>query len=327
MTKKISVVLTTYKSNLGFLEKQLESIKNQTVKPSEVIIIDDFSCDNTVKFVQSYIGLNNLDSWFLFSLEKNEGYKKAFKKGIEIAYNHNPDGFIFMADHDDIWMLDKIEKMMNVMNNKPEVILLGGNSIPIDTDDKVISNSFITSVEDLEIIDAKENLYRFSFDNLLKGGRFQGCVSCFKSELVPLFLEHFTETLPHDYQLDVAACNKNGLFYLNDCVVHYRLHENQQIGVGKGPDINTYEGKLFQVTEMLEFYSSVSELIGIYEVKNKVLVDMTKIFKARKNILLNWNFFISFCWIFINYIKLKHYGYLGVLVRDTFVKKNDSSRG
>lgn len=327
MTKKISVVLTTYKSNQVFLEKQLESIKKQTLKSSEVIIIDDFSCDNTVRFIESYISSNNLKSWLLFPLDKNVGYKNAFKKGIEIAYTHNPDGFIFMADHDDIWMLDKIEKMMKVMNKNPEVILLGGNSIPIDSDDKIISNSFITGVEDLEIIDAKEKLYRFSFDNLLKGGRFQGCVSCFKSELVPLFLEHFTESLPHDYQLDVAACNKKGLFYLNDCVVHYRLHENQQIGVGKGPDISTYKGKLFQVNEMLEFYTRVADLVESYRVHNKVLMDMTEIFEARKNILLNWSLVSSFCWVFINIKKLKYYGYLGVLVRDVFAKKSNSSRG
>lgn len=51
---KVSVVMTTY-NGIRFLKEMLDSLKNQTRKIDEVIICDDRSTDNTVKFINEYI--------------------------------------------------------------------------------------------------------------------------------------------------------------------------------------------------------------------------------------------------------------------------------
>ena len=45
---KISVVMTTYNGEKHII-KQLESLKDQTKKPDEVLIFDDQSMDRTVR--------------------------------------------------------------------------------------------------------------------------------------------------------------------------------------------------------------------------------------------------------------------------------------
>ena len=50
----ISLVMTTY-NGLKYISEQLESIKNQTVLPDEVLIYDDRSTDGTYEYVQEYI--------------------------------------------------------------------------------------------------------------------------------------------------------------------------------------------------------------------------------------------------------------------------------
>ena len=50
----VSVVIATYNGE-KYIVKQLESIRNQTRKPDEVIIVDDRSNDNTFKIVKEYI--------------------------------------------------------------------------------------------------------------------------------------------------------------------------------------------------------------------------------------------------------------------------------
>ena len=50
----ISVALTTYNGEKYIIEL-LDSIKNQSVLPDEVIIVDDVSTDNTVKIITQYI--------------------------------------------------------------------------------------------------------------------------------------------------------------------------------------------------------------------------------------------------------------------------------
>ena len=71
--EKISVALATYNGE-KYIEKQLDSIRNQTIKPDEVVIVDDKSSDRTVALINEFIAVNNLVNWKLFVNEKNVGY-------------------------------------------------------------------------------------------------------------------------------------------------------------------------------------------------------------------------------------------------------------
>ena len=51
---KISVVIASY-NGAEFLVEQLESIRNQTMPPDELIICDDRSKDDTVRVAEEYI--------------------------------------------------------------------------------------------------------------------------------------------------------------------------------------------------------------------------------------------------------------------------------
>ena len=53
MKEKISVVMTTYNGQKYLLE-QLESLRNQTFKIDEVIIMDDCSQDETPNLIRKY---------------------------------------------------------------------------------------------------------------------------------------------------------------------------------------------------------------------------------------------------------------------------------
>lgn len=75
--EKISVALATYNGE-KYIEKQLDSIRNQTIKPDEVVIVDDKSSDRTVALINEFIAVNNLVNWKLFVNEKNVGYRKNF---------------------------------------------------------------------------------------------------------------------------------------------------------------------------------------------------------------------------------------------------------
>ena len=51
---KISIVIPTYNEE-GYIARLLESLKQQTIKPHEVIIVDSFSKDNTYGDIKKYI--------------------------------------------------------------------------------------------------------------------------------------------------------------------------------------------------------------------------------------------------------------------------------
>lgn len=96
--EKISVALATYNGE-KYIEKQLDSIRNQTIKPDEVVIVDDKSSDRTVALINEFIAVNNLVNWKLFVNEKNVGYRKNFYNALKKVTGE----VIFLSDQDDEW--------------------------------------------------------------------------------------------------------------------------------------------------------------------------------------------------------------------------------
>ena len=71
---KVSIITPTFNSG-RFLEETLESIKSQTYKNYELIIIDGKSTDKTLKIINKYKNIIN----YCIS-EKDKGIYDAFNK-------------------------------------------------------------------------------------------------------------------------------------------------------------------------------------------------------------------------------------------------------
>ena len=122
MDKRVSVVMTTYNGQ-KYLREQMDSLREQTMPIDEVIIMDDCSTDCTPDLVSSYIKEHDLKDWNLVQNEQNQGWKKNFKSGFDLA----TCDYIFPCDQDDIWHFDKVEKMVECMENNPKIELLAAN--------------------------------------------------------------------------------------------------------------------------------------------------------------------------------------------------------
>jgi teichuronic acid biosynthesis glycosyltransferase TuaG len=113
--KLISVIIPAYNVE-KYIENCLISVFEQSYKNIEVIIVDDFSTDQTVKIAKSFQKkFNNLK---IFSL-KNFGYKK--NSGISIARNLGikfaKGYFIALLDADDLWDKDKLKLQAKFIKN------------------------------------------------------------------------------------------------------------------------------------------------------------------------------------------------------------------
>ena len=117
---KISVVVCTFNGEKYIIE-QLQSIYQQTTMPDEVIIQDDCSTDRTRELIEKFIRNHNLQNeWTLICNKENMGWKKNFMNAISKASGD----LIFLSDQDDIWYLDKIEKMAGICIDNPQIELL-----------------------------------------------------------------------------------------------------------------------------------------------------------------------------------------------------------
>ena len=77
MREKVDILLATYKSNVNYLKKQIDSILNQTYENICLIISDDNSQDEELKKVlEEYAEKDHRIQ--LYFQEKNIGYIKNF---------------------------------------------------------------------------------------------------------------------------------------------------------------------------------------------------------------------------------------------------------
>lgn len=107
----VSIVMANYNGQLNIAEA-IESVLNQTYDELELIIIDDFSDDNSLKIINGY---KKDDTRLVLIINKsNLGSGKSRNKGIFKAKGN----YITFIDSDDLWSFDRLELHLNFMHSK-----------------------------------------------------------------------------------------------------------------------------------------------------------------------------------------------------------------
>lgn len=106
MTLPISVVLCSY-NGARFIKEQVQSICSQTYPVQELIVVDDASTDDTCAIIEE---LGRKDERIrLYRNPANLGFSANFEKALLLASADR----IAIADQDDYWHPEKLEKMIS----------------------------------------------------------------------------------------------------------------------------------------------------------------------------------------------------------------------
>lgn len=208
----VSVCVATY-NGASFIEEQLTSILNQLGEYDEVIVSDAGSTDNTCEIVNS-IGDKRIKQ--IFCHKKCIGVKnQVFAKMDNIRYNFEnalkmaKGDIIFLADQDDIWFPNKVEKMVNALNEASLV------------------------VHDCEVFDGQETLIP-SFMDFFKPtiGKwrtfikpvFMGCCMAFNKNVLIKSLPMPRLHVEHDTYIGLCAYKVGKVKILKEPLIRYRRH-------------------------------------------------------------------------------------------------------
>lgn len=126
------VIITPAKDEAEFISKTIESVINQTLKPVEWIIVDDYSKDATNEIVKSYALKHKMIKVIQTSdnRDRSGGSKvvDAFYNGLEVKETKDYD-FLVKLDADLILPTDYFEKIAECFQQNPKIGLCGGYCI------------------------------------------------------------------------------------------------------------------------------------------------------------------------------------------------------
>lgn len=114
--KKLSIIIPIYNSE-KYLERCLNSIKNQTFKDFEVILINDASIDNSQKIINKYTA----DDARFISISNKENIKQGLCRNLGIEKSDSE--YITFIDSDDWINEETYEKIFNSLKQTPSDII------------------------------------------------------------------------------------------------------------------------------------------------------------------------------------------------------------
>lgn len=112
---KISVIIPVFNSD-KYVFEALQSVFNQTVKPYEVIVIDDGSTDKTAEIIKQFPDIR-------YFYKDHSGIASSLNVGLKEVKGD----LIAFLDADDYWRLDKLENQVSYLSSHPNTKIVFGH--------------------------------------------------------------------------------------------------------------------------------------------------------------------------------------------------------
>lgn len=216
----ISVIISAFNGEKYILQ-QLESILSQTLVPSEILICDDASNDNTVEIIKRFC--NNTDIVIKLVEHKiNEGVRNSF---IELISKTVGDIVLF-CDQDDYWYKNKIEEFVNVFKKDENIAAVLSNA---DIVDENLKKTGVTLWKSLNFVPVTPPNIKYE---MLKRNIFTGMCMAIRKEWAltcPVCSEHML----HDEFFGWCACLNDKAIILDKPLAAYRQHANNVVGINQ----------------------------------------------------------------------------------------------
>lgn len=222
----VSVAMATYNGE-KYIRQQLDSILDQSYKNIEVIVVDDFSTDNTFKTLCDYAAKDERIK--IFSNKINIGVVATFEKCLGLTTGD----FIALCDQDDIFRKDKIELMVRAFEMHPQRDLVLSDLSLIDAENKEIAQS-LWRYQNLKPEEGKP------FRRLVYSNFATGCGMMISRRLLSFCLPFAKNIHMHDWWIAVVSTTTNagGIHLLTEKLTAYRQHGANVLGAKEAKSLS-----------------------------------------------------------------------------------------
>jgi glycosyltransferase involved in cell wall biosynthesis len=204
---KKSVCLATFNGS-KYVESQISSILKQLNRNDEVVIFDDASTDDTLKLIDNFC-----DSRIrVIRSSINTGVVKTFERAI----NNATGDIIFLSDQDDVWLPNKVEKILEVFQEYPDITLVLSDAQIIDSEGQITADSFF-KIRGKFVADPLSNFIK---------SKYHGCTLAFRREMLEVFLPFPADIPMHDIWIGIVNGIYGKAFYIDEPLIQHRRHSS-----------------------------------------------------------------------------------------------------
>jgi len=127
---EIFVVVPSY-NHAPFIEKCLNSIFSQTLRPNKLLVIDDGSSDDSPKLIEKVLRDSPFDTELI--VRENRGLCRTLNEGLTTS---SGEYFAYIGS-DDLWLPNFLAERAKLLDERKDAVLAYGHSYLIDDDNRV----------------------------------------------------------------------------------------------------------------------------------------------------------------------------------------------
>jgi glycosyltransferase involved in cell wall biosynthesis len=201
---KISVIMAVYNAE-KFLDKSIQSVLGQTLRDFELIIINDFSKDSSLRIIKKHQAKDK--RIILINAQRNLGRAKARNRGLKIARGK----YIAILDADDIALPERLERQYGFLEKNNDIFLVGSGALNIDENGNTLKvHKAISNPTKVAAKLAKENcLYHSSI--------------MFRNDGAYFYREKFPYSQDYDLYLRILSDGKK-IANIREPLIKYRIN-------------------------------------------------------------------------------------------------------
>lgn len=226
------MALCTYNGE-RFVADQLRSILAQTYLPAQIVVSDDGSSDDTVAIVRQVFAQ--------FESERSES-----SPVLTVLLNAKPLGvtanferatmactedLIALSDQDDLWMPDRLERMVAQFASDPALTLLHSDARLVDDRGNPLGGNLSAAIG-FGSWERRRIAAGRALDVLLRRNVVTGATTMFRRTLLASAAP-FPAPWVHDEWLAMVAAVVGRVSFLAETLTDYRQHASNQIGAAK----------------------------------------------------------------------------------------------
>jgi glycosyltransferase involved in cell wall biosynthesis len=275
---KVSIIVPNF-NHAPYLKQRIDSILNQTYQDFELIIMDDFSTDNSRDIIDQYGSCTKV-SHIIYN-EKNSGNTfKQWKKGVSLAVGE----YIWIAESDDWCEPTLLETLVDGIEKDPNCAISYCQSYCVTNNNNIRFQSNHNKLS--EIVEGKTYIQKYLS---VPVAIFNASMAIWKRDLFRSVPDELTSfKFCGDWYFWINLCKYGNVHISGKLLNYFRKHENDVSGKAYQSGLNFIEelkiiSWLYQdglITENIYYKAFKKKYIEYWRVKNTIDKDNRILIKS-----------------------------------------------